>query len=119
MEELKLILGLIASIAATLTAVITLVYELVKYVRKAAQERNWPRIVKMVSDLMAEAEGKLAEGADRKAWVLAMVKAMADEIKYDVDLNAVGELIDSLCKMASVVNTTVTVHDAEEVAGAE
>lgn len=33
-----------------------------------------------------------------------MVKASADSINYDIDTNAIGELIDSLCDMANVVN---------------
>ena len=33
-----------------------------------------------------------------------MVKGSADSINYDVDIDAVGALIDSLCDMSRVVN---------------
>lgn len=117
MEEMKLILGLVASVAASLTAVLTLVYELVKYIRKAAEERNWPKMVKLVADFMAEAETKLVDGADRKEWVLAMAKVAAEEIGYNVDMNAVSQLIDDLCEMSKLVNTQIQIHSAEEDAG--
>ena len=32
------------------------------------------------------------------------VKASADTINYDIDIDTVGNLIDSLCDMANVVN---------------
>lgn len=56
-------------------------------------------------NLMKEAEGKFDTGATRKEWVIAMVKSSAESINYDVDIEAVGELIDSLCDMSKVVNT--------------
>lgn len=104
MEEVKLVLSLVASIAASATAIITLIYELVKYVRKAAQEKNWAKMMELVVDLMKEAEVKLSTGADRKEWVIAMAKAAADSINYDIDVDAIGKLIDDMVDMSKVVN---------------
>jgi hypothetical protein len=121
MEEVKLVLSLIASIAASLTAVITLIYELVKYVKKATKEKNWSRMMDLVINLMAEAEQKLASGADRKEWVLAMVKAAAESINYEVDLDAIGKLIDDMCEMSKIVNAQTSAVPAlggEETDGA-
>ena len=53
---------------------------------------------------METAESKFDNGADRKEWVLAMVKASADTVNYDIDMNAVSDLIDSLCNMSKTVN---------------
>ena len=37
--------------------------------------------------------------------VLQMVKSSADTINYDVNMDEVGALIDSLCDMSKVINT--------------
>lgn len=58
----------------------------------------------MVMNLMQTAETKFETGAERKEWVLAMVKASADTIDYDIDMDAISDLIDSLCNMSKVVN---------------
>ena len=83
---------------------IPLVVSLIKYVKQAIQEKNWNNLLKLVTNLMVEAEAKFDNGADRKEWVLAMVKASADTINYDIDIEEVGKLIDSLCEMSKVVN---------------
>jgi hypothetical protein len=97
---------LIASIFSGLAVTIPLVIQLVKYVRKAIQERNWPEVVKIVTGYMERAEPMFENGADRKEWVMAMVKASADTIQYDLDMDKISELIDSLCAMSKVVNGT-------------
>ena len=102
MEWVKLALAIISGLATA----IPLVIKLVEYVQKATKEKNWNKMLELVIDLMEEAETKFAEGADRKDWVLAMVKASADTINYDVDIEAVGAMIDSLCDMSKVVNAT-------------
>ena len=78
--------------------------ELVKYVQKAIREKNWSKVLDMVMNLMQTAETKFETGAERKEWVLAMVKASADTIDYDIDMDAISDLIDSLCNMSKVVN---------------
>lgn len=102
MEWVKLALAIISGLATA----IPLVIKLVEYVQKATKEKNWNKMLELVIDLMEEAETKFAEGADRKEWVLAMVKASADTINYDVDIEAVSAMVDSLCDMSKVVNAT-------------
>lgn len=101
------ILNLIAAIASGLVATIPLVICLVKYVKKAIKEKNWGAVLKKVMELMKTAETKFAEGAERKEWVLAMLKAGADGINYDIDYDAIADMIDSLCDMSKVVNSKV------------
>lgn len=100
--------GLIAGNGTTINGEPNCMWQdkLVEYVQKATKEKNWNKMLDLVIDLMEEAETKFAEGADRKEWVLAMVKASADSINYDVDIEAVGAMIDSLCDMSKVVNAT-------------
>lgn len=103
----------VISIVAGLAAAIPLVIKLVEYVRKSVQEKNWSNLLKLVMDLMAQAEIKFENGADRKEWVLAMVKASADSINYTIDIEAVGDLIDSLCDMSKAVNAPATESKAK------
>lgn len=100
MEWYEILISILSGLAAT----IPLVIKLVEWVRKAIQEKNWNQLVTLVMNLMAEAEGKFDNGADRKEWVLGMVEASAKTINYNVDLEQVGELIDSLCAMSKKVN---------------
>lgn len=95
------------SILTGLITAIPLVIKLVEYVRKAIQEKNWSNLLKLVMNLMAEAEQKFEKGADKKVWVLSMIEASAKTINYEVDLDQVGELIDSLCSMSKLVNAPV------------
>lgn len=100
-------LQLIASIVAGLITVIPLATKLVEYVKKAIKEKNWSKVLDLVMKYMAEAEDKFDNGADRKEWVLAMVKASADTIDYDIDMDAISKLIDDLCNMSKVVNASM------------
>ena len=97
---------LIVSVLSGLAATIPLVIQLVKYVRKTIQEKNWPEVVKLVTSYMERAETMFEKGADGKEWVMAMVKASADTVKYDLDMDKISDLIDSLCDMSKIVNGT-------------
>lgn len=75
-------LQLIASIIAGLITSIPLAIKLVEYVEKAMKERNWSKVLDMVMKYMATAEEKFDNGADRREWVLAMVKASSDTVNW-------------------------------------
>lgn len=96
---------IIVKILTGLAVVIPLVAELVKHVKQSVKEKNWTKLLKMVMELMQTAEGKFKEGAEKREWVLMMIKASADTINYDIDLEQIGQLIDSLCTMSKVVNS--------------
>lgn len=104
----------IISILSGLVAVIPLVVKLIEYVKKATKEKNWNDLLKLVTNLMEQAEGKFDNGDERKEWVLMMVKASADTINYDIDLNQVAGMIDSLCAMTKVVNAPKVEEKIEE-----
>ena len=95
---------ILISVLSGLVTVIPLVIQLVKYVEKAVKEKNWSDLLDLVNNLIQEAEVKFDTGADRKEWVLMMVKASADTINYDIDLDQVSQLIDKLVAMSRVVN---------------
>ncbi|WP_297234027.1 hypothetical protein [uncultured Flavonifractor sp.] len=98
------IVSIIVAILSGLAACIPLAVKLVQYVQKAAQEKNWAALLGLVVDLMEEAEGKFADGATRKEWVMAMVQTSAEYINYEIDTEALSALIDSLVDMTNVIN---------------
>jgi hypothetical protein len=93
----------LAILSGAITA-IPLVMQLVKYVVQATKEKNWNKLLSLTMSLMAEAEKLFQNGADKKRWVLAMVKASADSINYDIDESEISKMIDDLCAMSKVVN---------------
>ena len=97
-------LEIIIKILSGLLILIPLVAELVKYVKQSVKEKNWPNLLSMVIDLMQKAEGKFKDGAEKKEWVLMMVKASADTINYEVNLEEVEKMIDALCDLSNIVN---------------
>ena len=92
------------AILVGLAAIIPLVVALVKYVQKAAEDKNWNIIVKMVLDLMVQAEHDYVTGAERKEFVMNQMKVMAATVDFEVDWDKVSDLIDALCDMAHEVN---------------
>lgn len=100
MEWYEIVVSILSGLAVT----IPLVIQLVKFVQQAVREKNWKSLLDLVTNLMKEAEDKFDNGADRREWVLTCVKATADTINYDINMDEVGALIDSLCEMSKVVN---------------
>ena len=98
---------LIALICAALAVLIPMGVKLYKTSQALIREKNWPRLVAAVSKYMEEAEHLFEEGADKKAWVLMMVKTTAEQIDFNLteeDIKNLGDLIDALCEMSKVVN---------------
>jgi hypothetical protein len=94
---------LLAILSGLVTA-IPLVLKLIEYVQKSVKEKNWPDMLDKLMQLMETAEEKFTQGAEKKEWVLAMMKASADSLNYDLDIEQVGTMIDSLCDMSNKVN---------------
>ena len=106
---------IVVSILSGLAVCIPLVVQLVNVVRTSVQEKNWSQVVTIVLDLMKQAETLFAEGAARKAWVMAGVESAAKSINYNYDEVAkqkVSEMIDAICATAKIVNTKETDHEA-------
>ena len=101
------ILELILEILSGLIIVIPLVVKLIEYVKKSAMEKNWNNLIRLVMSLMATAERKFSNGADRKEWVIAMVQASADTINYPIDEKELSDLIDNLCALTKKVNVAI------------
>ena len=98
---------IVVSILSGLAVCIPLVVQLVNVVSASVKEKNWSQIVAIVLDLMKEAETLFAEGAVKKAWVMASVESAAKSINYnydDVAKQKVSDMIDAICATAKIVN---------------
>ena len=87
-----------------LAVLIPMVIALIKYVTKAAEDKNWNIIVKMILDLMVQAEQDYSTGAERKEFVMNQLRVMAETVDFEIDWDKVSDLIDALCDMAHEVN---------------
>jgi len=107
MDQFNFWIQAIISILSGIAVIVPLIAALVKYVHKAAQEKNWTQMIILVMNLMAEAEKMFEIGAERKEWVLAELHAVADTLNYEIDWVVVSEMIDSICEVSKEVNPPV------------
>lgn len=101
------ILELLIEILGSLVVIIPLVVKLVEYVKKSALEKNWSNLIRLLLNLIAAAEEKFDNGADRKQWVIAMVQASANTINYPITEKELGDLIDNLVALTKKVNIAI------------
>lgn len=101
------ILELIIEILAGLMIVIPLVAKLIEYVKKSVLEKNWNNLIRLLLNLIATAEEKFDNGADRKQWVIAMVQASANTINYPISEQELSKLIDNLVELTKKVNVKI------------
>ena len=101
------ILELIIEILAGLLIVIPLVAKLIEYVKKSTLEKNWNNLIRLLLNLMATAEEKFDNGADRKQWVIAMIQASANTVNYPISEQELSKLIDNLVELTKKVNVKI------------
>jgi len=107
MDQFNFWIQAIISILSGIAVIVPLIATLVKYVRKAAEEKNWTQMLKLVMNLMAEAEKMFDVGAEKKEWVLAELHAIADTLNYEIDWVVVSDMIDKICEVSKEVNPPV------------
>ena len=101
------ILELIIEILASLMIVIPLMVKLIEYVKKSVLEKNWHNLIHLLLNLIATAEEKFDNGADRKQWVIAMIQASANTINYPISEQELSKLIDNLVELTKKVNVKI------------
>lgn len=101
------ILELIIEILAGLVIIIPLVVKLVEYVKKSTLEKNWNNLIRLLLNLIATAEEKFDNGADKKQWVIAMVQASANTVNYPISEQELSKLIDNLVELTKKVNVKI------------
>ena len=104
MEHFNFWIQAIISILSGIAVLVPLMVKLVDYVKKSTKEKNWNQMLKLVMNLMAEAEDKFDSGADKKEWVMGELKAMAGTLNYDIDWNVVSDMIDKICDVSKEIN---------------
>lgn len=100
MEWYEIIISILSGIAAC----IPLVISLINFIKKAAKEKNWSKLIVIVTNFMAEAENLYPDGASKKEYVINSAMAIAKTIDYPIDREMLGELIDSLVELSKKVN---------------
>jgi len=95
---------IILPIISGIVACIPLVIKLVDMSQKVVKEKNWTAIMQIVLKLMTEAEENYSTGAERKEYVLDSIKAVQSTLNYEVDLDAIGAMIDSITKASKTIN---------------
>lgn len=96
--------NIVLPILSGLVTGIPLVIKLIEYIQKAYKEKNWGSVVQLTLRLMSEAEQNYSNGADKKTYVMSTIKAMENTLQYDIDENAIGELIDSVVTATKKIN---------------
>ncbi len=95
------------SVLSGLAVAIPAIVALVKFIQVAAKEKNWSKIMDLVIGYMETAEANIADGADRKEWVMSMMRTATEKINYVYDAEAelkVSQLIDQICSAAKQIN---------------
>ena len=95
----------IISILSGLIVVMPLALKLIEFVQANTKEKNWNQMLKLVMNLMAEAEKQFDKGSKKKEWVLGQLRAMADTLNYNIDWAVVSEMIDKICDVSKEINT--------------
>lgn len=97
-------LQIIVQILTTLVTLVPMVYALVKFIVMAIKEKNWNNLLSLVLSLCVEAEEQFTNGADKKQWVMSMVKSSLTSINYEIDDETLSALIDNLIALTNKVN---------------
>ena len=108
--------NLVVSVLSGLAICIPLAMQLVKFVRQFVQEKNWNKIIEMVTEYMITAEGLYANGNEKKAWVLEMLKTSAKVSNFDLtekNLLKISELIDQMCVLSKKINVNTEIQTEE------
>lgn len=104
MEQFNFWVQAIISILSGVAILVPLMVKLVQYIQKSVKEKNWNQMLKLVMNLMAQAEEMFDKGAEKKEWVMAELKAMAGTLNYDIDWDVVSDMIDSICDISKELN---------------
>jgi hypothetical protein len=98
-------MNLVVAILSGLVTAIPLVVQLVKYIKAAYTEKNWSKIMKLVLNLMTEAEKNYASGAERKQYVIDSIESIKDTLNYQVDMDQISKMIDEIVQASKIINT--------------
>ena len=98
-------LMLIAAIVSGIATAIPLATRLVKAVEALVRERSWSKLVDETITYMAIAKEMFDDNAEKKAWVMDMVRHAASSMHYDIDMDAISSMIDSICDVSKILRS--------------
>jgi len=104
MEHFNFWIQAIISILSGIAVLVPLMIKLIQFIQANTREKNWNQMLKLVMNLMAEAEDKFDRGADKKEWVMGELQAMAGTLNYDIDWDVVSDMIDKICDVSKELN---------------
>lgn len=107
MENVELWVNVIISILTGIATCVPLVIKLIQVVKESVKSKNWTALMQLVLKLMAEAEENYSTGEEKKSYVMDSIEAMKDTLNYDVDMDAVSAMIDSIVIASKNINTKV------------
>jgi hypothetical protein len=100
-------LNVVVSILSGLCVCIPLVYKLVMTVTSYIKEKNWNQIIMITTEYMVTAETMFSTGAEKKSWVIEMLKTSSKVSNFDLteeNLLKISELIDNMCALSKKIN---------------
>ena len=100
MDILKLVLAIISGVVTC----IPLAIQLVRYIKTAIAEKNFNNIMRLVIDLIPEAEEKFSNGEERKEYIMNNIKSLSQTLGYEVDFDKISEMIDQIVAVTKKVN---------------
>lgn len=111
MENVELWVNIVISILTGIATCIPLVIKLVQVIKESVKSKNWTALMQLVLKLMAEAEENYSTGEEKKAYVMDSIEAMKDTLNYDVDMDAVSAMIDSIVIASKTINAEVKTEE--------
>ena len=104
MSQFNFWIQAIISILSGIAVLVPLMVKLVQFIKANIREKNWNQMLKLVMNLMADAEGKFDKGSEKKEWVMGQLEAMAGTLNYDIEWDVVSEMIDKICDVSKELN---------------
>ena len=104
MENFSFWIQAIISVLSGILVLVPLAAKLVQYIKQSIKEKNWNSLLRLIMNLMEEAEKNFDEGSLKKDWVISELTALQKTINYDIDWEVGSEMIDELCKMTKKIN---------------
>lgn len=98
---------LLVAILSGMATCLPLAVRLVQMTRSVIKERAWTKMLALVMELMEDAEEFLQDGESKKQWVMQGLYSLSEFTDFDIDDEAVSNLIDALASMSKNVNAGV------------
>lgn len=108
MENVNFWVEIIVALLTGIAACIPLVIKLVQVIKDSVKAKNWTPLMQLVLRLMTEAENNYSTGAEKKEYVLDSIEAIKGTLNYDVDMEAVSAMIDSIAEITKKINVNKT-----------